>query len=148
MKNRIFLIGTLCACTSLAWAQPLKGKLVDTSTGSVSAAVALSDGACFKMGDKTYRLVIESEKGADLKSDLEQRSVPVYVQDLAIKEAFSVMRHLCGASIVCARDVDQTLKVSVNTQDDSLMSVLEQICFQIGAEVTIKKGVIWITMAK
>jgi hypothetical protein len=49
---------------------------------------------------------------------------------------------------VCARGVDQSLSVSINAQDASTMAIVEQICFQIDAEATVRKGTVWITPVK
>ncbi len=133
---------------SVSMAGQESGKLVEIDSGTASETTALTNGASFKIGDKTYRLEIEQSVKERNLEQLHSRSMPIHMQDLACRDAFNMLTHLSGVTIVCAGDLDKQAKVSINTQDDPLMDVIEQICFQIGAEATIRKGIIWITIEK
>jgi hypothetical protein len=135
----------LFTVASVACAQPLAGKFIQIDTGEASVSTALTNGAIFKVGDLSYRLEIAQDEDTRLIAMLNEEGIPVRMQDLPAKEAFTMLTHMSGATIVCARDVEKDLSISINTQDDSMMSILEQICFQIDAEVTVRKGTVWIT---
>ena len=129
-------------------AAPDSAKLVEVDTGIASAATVLTNGASFKVGEKTYRLEIEQSEKERLVEKQLSRSIPIHMQEVACKDAFNLLTSLSGITIVCAGDVDRQAKVSINTQDDPIMDVIEQICFQIGAEAAVRKGTIWITAEK
>ncbi|MDF7823828.1 hypothetical protein P4B35_07370 [Pontiellaceae bacterium B12227] len=145
MSNRYVAAVLLFSIISIGTAQPLSGKLVQTDTGESSETVELTNGALFKVGSTSFRLVIDSSGEADLLERLNRKGAPVRMVDLPAHEAFTMLTHLSGATIVCGRTVEKDLKVSINSQEDSIMSVIEQICFQIDAEATVRKGTVWIT---
>ncbi|WP_372805802.1 hypothetical protein [Pontiella sp.] len=138
----VISISTVCV------AQSDSAKLVDVETGEISTSTVLTNGACFKMGETTYRLEIDQSADAKYIEELSTTGVPVRMQDLSAKDAFTMLTHLSGTTIVCARDVDKDLKVSINTQDDSVMDIIEQICFQIDAEPSYRKQTVWIKAKK
>jgi hypothetical protein len=138
----LFSIATIC----VAQGDPVK--LVNVETGETSSATVLTNGACFKVEGATYRLEIDQSDDAKYVEELSTTGVPVRMQDLSAKDAFTMLTHLSGTTIVCARDVDKDLKVSINTHDDSVMDIIEQICFQIDAEPSYRKQTVWITAKK
>ena len=148
MNNTYLAVAILFSVISIGIAQPQSGKLVQTDTGASSASTVLTNGAHFKVGAVTYRLEIESTDNADSLEMLNRKGAPVRMVDLPAHEAFTMLTHLSGATIVCGRSVEKDLMVSINSQDDSFMSVIEQICFQIDAEATVRKGTVWITPVK
>jgi hypothetical protein len=105
----------------------------------------LTNGAIFKVGADSYRLELDSADGADVQDALTRKGVPIRLAELPAKEAFTMLTHFSGVTIVCGPGVEKDLLVSVNSQEDSIMSVIEQICFQISAEATVRKGTVWIT---
>ncbi|MEE9368479.1 MAG: hypothetical protein V3V05_06400 [Pontiella sp.] len=127
-----------------AMAEQQMGKIVDAKTGVSSGVVALTNGASFKLNDAIYRLEIDQSSDELLMEKLEAKGVPVRIQDLAAHDAFTMLTHLSGVPIVCARNVEKDAKVNVNTQDGSIMQIIEQICFQIDATPTMKNETIWI----
>jgi len=146
---RFFTVGVVSiGLAAWAFAAPESAKLVEVDSGIASEVTALTNGASFKVGDKTYRLEIETVQREDLAEQLRTRSVPIQMNQVAGRDAFNLLTHLSGVTIVCAGDVDKDAKVNVNTQDDPIMDVIEQICFQIGAEASVRKGTIWITAKK
>jgi hypothetical protein len=145
MNMNIFIAVALSAVASIATAQPLTGKLVQIDTGEESASTALTNGAVFKIGAVSYRLEIGQDADNLLLEELNREGIPVRINDLPAKEAFTMLTHLSGTTIVCARDVEKDLKVSINTQDASMMQILDQICFQIDAIATVSQGTVWIT---
>lgn len=128
-----------------AMAEQQAGKIVDVKTGVASEMVALTNGASFKVGDTTYRLEVDQTADQRFLEELSSRGMPIRIQDLASADAFTMLTHLSGVTIVCASDVDKELKVSVNTQDAPIMSIIQQICFQLDATATARDNVIWIT---
>ena len=144
MKRNGFVLLVLSSVVSLSIGQPLSGKLVQVDTGEASNCIALTNGASFRIGDIAYRLETAQDDDNRLVEELNREGVPVRINDLPAKEAFTMLTHLSGVAIVCARDVEKDLKVSINTQDASMMRILEQICFQIDAEVSVGKGTVWI----
>ncbi|MDF7801252.1 hypothetical protein P4C99_17370 [Pontiellaceae bacterium B1224] len=145
MSKHLLAVAILFSILSAGSAQSLSGKLVQVETGESSASTVLTNGAVFKMGADTYRLEIDTTDNTDIQEILNRKGVPVRMEELPAKEAFTMLTHLSGVTIVCARGVEKDLKVSVNSQEDSIMSVLEQICFQIDAEAAVRKGTVWIT---
>ena len=148
MNNTYLAVALLFGVISIGTAQPQSGKLVQTDTGASSASTVLTNGASFNVGTITYRLEIQSTDNSDSLAMLNRKGAPVRMVDLPAHEAFTMLTHLSGATIVCGRSVEKELNVSINSQDDSFMSVIEQICFQIDAEATIRKGTVWITPVK
>jgi hypothetical protein len=145
MRNRFSVVVILFSLIAATTAQTLSGKLVQVDTGASSVSTVLTNGAVFKVGTDSYRLEIDSGKAADVQEILNREGMPVRLSDLPAKEAFTMLTHLSGVTIVCGRGVEKDLMVSVNSQTDSFMSVIEQICFQIDAEATVRKGTVWIT---
>ena len=133
---------------ALALAGQPVGKIVDENTGAASEGVALTNGARFKVGDATYRLEIDQTADQRFLERLRAKGMPVRIQDLAASDAFTMLTHLSGVPIVSARDVEKDVKVSVNTQDSPVMSIIEQICFQIDASAEARDETIWITKKK
>lgn len=151
MKYGIKFFGISIAALVLgspAMAEQQLGKIVDVKTGAASEMVALTNGASFKVGDTTYRLEIDQTADQRFEEELSTRGMPIRIQDLASSDAFTMLTHLSGVTIVCASDVDKEAKVSVNTQDAPIMSIIEQICFQLDATATARDNVIWITKKK
>jgi hypothetical protein len=145
MSNSYLAVAILFSFISIGTAESLSGKLVQIDTGESSTLTALTNGASFKVGSVSYRLELESTDNADALEMLNRKGAPVRMVDLPANEAFTMLTHLSGATIVCARSVEKDLTVSINSQDDSFMSVIEQICFQIDAEATVRKGTVWVT---
>ena len=149
IQFRFLVIGIVSiVLASSALAGQESGKLVEVDTGTASEATVLTNGASFKIGEKTYRLEMEQSVKEWNVEDLHSRSMPIHMQNLSCEDAFNMLTHLSGVTIICSGDVDKQAKVSINTQDDPIMDVIEQVCFQIGAEATIRKGSIWITVEK
>ncbi len=133
---------------ALAMAEQPVGKIVDVKTGAASEVVALANGALFKVGETTYRMEIDQTADQRFLERLSATGAPVRIQDLAASDAFTMLTHLSGVPIVCARDVEKDVKVSVNTQDSPVMSMIEQICFQIDATAEARNETIWISKKK
>ena len=127
-----------------AMAEQQMGKIIDAKTGVSSGVVALTNGASFEVSGAIYRLEINQSEDVLFMENLEAKGVPVRIQDLAAHDAFTMLTHLSGVTIVCARTVEKDAKVNVNTQDGSIMQIIEQICFQIDATSTVKNETIWI----
>lgn len=129
-------------------AEPQTGTLIEVETGTRSEAAILTNGAEFKLGEKTYRLEIAATESETLEQRLSKKGAPLQLNEVTAKDAFSILTQLSGAPVVCAPGVDKTLKVSISTQDASVMSVIEQICFQIGATSTFRDGSFWVSVLK
>lgn len=146
-----FLGAALVLSVLSAVASQPSGRLVEVESGETSASTVLTNGATFKMDGKTYRLEVEPvalvEEESLLKT-LKKKGAPIRVQKLPAKDAFTMLSNFSGATMVCGRNVDQELPVNINTQDDSVWDVLEQVCFQIDAEFTVRNGTVWITNKK
>ncbi|MDF7807093.1 hypothetical protein P4E94_06565 [Pontiellaceae bacterium B12219] len=145
MSNSFLAVVILFSLVAAGTAQSLSGKLVQIDSGASSASTTLTNGAVFKVGGSTYRLEMESPAGADLNDILSRKGMPIRLVDLPSKDAFTMLTHLSGVTIVCGPGVNKDIEVSINSQEDSIMSVIEQICFQINAEATVRKGTVWIT---
>lgn len=131
-----------------AIAETQTGTLVEVETGTRSDAIVLTNGAEFKLGEKTYRLEIAVTESETLEQRFSGKGVPLQLSEVTTKDAFTIITQLYGAPIVCAQGVDKELTVSVNTQDASVMSLIEQICFQISATSTFRDGTFWISPQK
>ncbi|MEI6892990.1 MAG: hypothetical protein V5783_12600 [Pontiella sp.] len=148
MSHSAFAAAILFSVVSIGIAQPLSGKLIQIETGETSASTVLTNGARFTVGTVSFRLEIEPVKPvklADAQERLNRKGSPIRMVDLPAKEAFNMLTHLSGTAIVCARNVEKEVEVSINTQDNSVMTVIEQVCFQIDAKATFRDGTVWIT---
>ncbi|VGO16509.1 hypothetical protein PDESU_05100 [Pontiella desulfatans] len=147
--QKVFGLGIVALCSaSVAMAALPSAKLVDSETGASSEVTVLTNGASFKMGEKTYRLELDQSADDKFIESLSQERAPLRIHDLPAYEAFNMLTLLSDAAIVCSRSVEKDLKISINTQHDSIISIIDQICFQIDAEATVRNKTFWITAKK